>query len=134
MRRLTALAGVALGITTTSALAAEPCFCLGDEDDTVWYDCRTFRVGLDPNPQFECRSGPDEERVLIEQGHTLQRYEAGRQPCVPCKVEQQPIGDQIRGEESQGPNSDKEKSLTPRNAPGVNPSIPESDPASKNHD
>lgn len=126
MRGLTALAGFALSMARAGVLAAaEPCFCLGDADDAVWYDCRMFHVGIDPNPQFECRPAPSKERITVEQRHTLQRYKAGEKPCVPCKVEPQPIDDQIRGDDSKEPDSHKEKPLARPEATAVDPLMPQ---------
>ena len=128
MRWLTPLGGLAVGILSAGVLAAaEPCFCLGDADDTVWYDCRTFHVGIDPNPQFECRPAPQEERVTVIMGHVLQRHEAGEKPCIPCKVEPQPIGNQIRGEDSRKLDAKKVEPLMRPRGSGVNRTTPKSE-------
>ena len=98
-------------IVCIPANAADTCFCLGDQDDALWYDCQTFRVGNSPYLQFECRPAVDTERVHVKQGHLLQRYEVGEGPCVPCKVKLQVPNNQIRG--------DSDSNASPSNNPAA---------------
>jgi hypothetical protein len=34
--------------------AADPCFCLQDTADRLWYDCIEYRKGPGPDPFYDC--------------------------------------------------------------------------------
>lgn len=126
---------VGFAILAGAAIAADACFCLGDKDDATWYDCQTFRTGVSPYPQYECRPEPDAERVVVKQGHTLQQYEAGKGPCVPCKVVKQETDDQLRTRDSKetssvkGPATDVHLQKLP-----ADPRLPATNPAGERHE
>jgi hypothetical protein len=66
--------------------AADPCFCLQDTADRLWYDCIEYRKGPGPDPFFDCLpSTRAREREPVAKGHTLTRIPDGQAPCRPCR-------------------------------------------------
>lgn len=61
------------------------CFCLTDEDDTVWFDCVEQKRPLKVHPLYFCRVGESIERSEVQKGHTWQRVAAGEGVCQPCR-------------------------------------------------
>ncbi len=69
-----------------AAAAADPCFCLQDAADRLWYDCIEYRKGSGSDPFYDCvPSTKAQEREPVAKGHTLTRIPDGREPCLPCR-------------------------------------------------
>lgn len=74
-------------LTAAPPLAADPCFCLQDAKDKIWYDCATWTNGLSPDPLYRCFPSTGAlEAKIIDQGHRFKRIEAGQAPCDPCRA------------------------------------------------
>ena len=68
------------------AAAADPCFCLQDAADRLWYDCIKYDKPTSPDPLYDCLpSTKTREREPVAKGHTLTRIPDGQSPCRPCR-------------------------------------------------
>lgn len=84
LRIATALAALAVALPA----AAEPCFCLQDAKDKVWYDCAAWTTGSSPDPLYRCfPSTGVREAEIVNRGHLLKRIEDGQAPCNPCRAQ-----------------------------------------------
>ncbi len=90
------LAAAGLGLILAAPLPAAPCFCLEDQERTLYRDCVKVRTGV-TGTRIDCRLAPGQERVPVDGGTAMRPISEGESSvCDPCPVVERGTGPGIR--------------------------------------
>ncbi len=87
---------VLVGLVAGPAFGSD-CFCMMDEDDKLWFDCREQKrpSGI----HIFCADRKTQEPVELTGREDLNRLPDGEPPCTPCRLDEVvDIDPQLRGD------------------------------------
>nr|VFJ53149.1 MAG: hypothetical protein BECKFM1743C_GA0114222_1011910 [Candidatus Kentron sp. FM]VFJ60593.1 MAG: hypothetical protein BECKFM1743A_GA0114220_1026710 [Candidatus Kentron sp. FM]VFK13010.1 MAG: hypothetical protein BECKFM1743B_GA0114221_1026310 [Candidatus Kentron sp. FM] len=87
LNKLLALSILPLALLFCAKALADDCFCLIDEDDRIWFDCRVLQDAEPTQAKYSCTDPKATDGwSKVPEALVLKPVPDGEPPCTPCRL------------------------------------------------